>query len=99
MKHGRPHGIPTTCGEGNLCSLLGYHCFLTKRIKEMRAGLGKNGSGKTKALVSLEKKLEKWLEQRSLAQILDWFDCVETTHVQTATCRLPWATTVGLPNQ
>ena len=37
----------------------------------MRAGLGTNGSEKTKALVSLEKKLEKWLEQRSLAQILD----------------------------
>ena len=52
---------------------MGYHCFLTKRIKEMRAGLGMNGSGKTKALVSLEKKQEKWLEQRSLSQILDWF--------------------------
>jgi hypothetical protein len=42
----------------------------------MRAELGKNASGKTKALVNLENKLDKWLEQRSLAQILDWFDCV-----------------------
>ena len=71
---------------------LGYHCFLTKKIKEMRAELGKNGSGKTKALVSLEKKLEKWLEQRSLAQILDWFDCVETTHVRTVMGNYRWST-------
>lgn len=39
----------------------------------MDAGLGKNRSGKSKVLVLLEKKLEKGLEQRSLAQILDWF--------------------------
>lgn len=62
----------------------------------MREGLGKGGSDKTKALVSLEKKLDKWLEQRSLAQILDWFNCIETTEVKTARA---WATTVGLPNQ
>ncbi len=71
---------------------LGYHCFIAKKIKEMRAELGKNGSGKTKALVSLEKKLEKWLEQRSLAQILDWFDCVETTHVRTVMGNYRWST-------
>ena len=71
---------------------LGYHCFLTKKIKEMRERLGKNESGKTKALVSLEKKLEKWLEQRSLAQILDWFDCIETTHVRTAMGNYRWST-------
>jgi len=71
---------------------LGYHCFIAKKIKEMRSELGKNGSGKTKALVSLEKKLEKWLEQRSLAQILDWFDCVETTHVRTVMGNYRWST-------
>ena len=71
---------------------LGYHCFLTKEIKEMRRGLGKSGNGKTKALLSLEKKLDKWLEQRSLAQILDWFDCIETTHVQTAMGSYRWST-------
>lgn len=36
---------------------LGYHCFLTKKIKEMRAELGKNGSEKTKALVQSRKKI------------------------------------------
>ena len=71
---------------------LGYHCFLTKKMKEVQTKLGKNESGKTKALVRLEKKLDKWLEQRSLAQILDWFDCVETTNVQTAMGNYRWST-------
>ena len=71
---------------------LGYHCFLTKKIKEVRARLGKSENGKTKALVRLEKKLDKWLEQRSLAQILDWFDCIETTNVQTAMGNYRWST-------
>jgi len=71
---------------------LGYHCFLTKKIKEVRARLGKNESGKTKALVKLEKKLDNWLGQRSLSQILDWFDCVETTNVQTAMGDYRWST-------
>jgi len=70
---------------------LGYHCFLTKKIKEIRTGLGKTGTGKTKALIELEKKLDKWLEQRSLAQILDWFDCVETTQVKTAMGTYRWS--------
>jgi len=69
-----------------------YHCFLTKRMKEVQAKLGKNESGKTKALVRLEKNLDKWLEQRSLAQILDWFDCVETTNIQTAMGNYRWST-------
>jgi len=71
---------------------LGYHCFLTKKIKEVQARLGKNESGKTKALVTLEKKLDKWLKQRSLAQILDWFDCIETTNVQTVMGNYRWST-------
>ena len=71
---------------------LGYHCFLTKKIKEMRATLGKNKAEKTKARVNLEKKLDKWLAQRSLGQILDWFDCIETTNVQTAMSNTRWST-------
>ncbi len=71
---------------------LGYHCFLTKKIKEVRAKLGKNEDGKTKALVNLEKKLDNWLAQRSLAQILDWFDCIETTQVMTAMGNYRWST-------
>lgn len=71
---------------------LGYHCFLTKKIKELQSTLGKNGGDKTKALVSLENKLDKWIEQRSLAQLLDWFDCIETTDVKTAMGSYRWST-------
>ncbi len=71
---------------------LGYHCFLTKKIKEVRAKLGKNEAGKTKALVDLENKLDKWLAQRSLAQVLDWFDCIETTTVKTTMGNHRWST-------
>jgi len=71
---------------------LGYHCFLTKKIKEIRAKLGKNEAGKSKALIDLENKLDKWLTQRSLAQILDWFDCIETTTVKTSMGNQRWST-------
>ena len=71
---------------------LGYHCFLTKKIKQVQARLGKKEPGKTKSLIKLEKKLENWLAQRSLAQILDWFDCIETTKVQTAMGSYRWST-------
>lgn len=71
---------------------LGYHCFLTKKIKEVQAQLGKNASAKPKAVLTLEKKLEKWLAQRSLAQILDWFDCIETTQIKTAMGEYRWST-------
>lgn len=71
---------------------LGYHCFLTKKIKELQSMLGKNGGDKTKTLVSLEKKLDKWIAQRSLAQLLDWFDCIETTEVKTAMGNYRWST-------
>jgi hypothetical protein len=63
-----------------------------KKIKEVQARLGKNESGKTKSLIKLEKKLGNWLAQRSLAQILDWFDCIETTEVQTAMGSYRWST-------
>jgi uncharacterized protein YggL (DUF469 family) len=39
-----------------------------------------------------EKKLENWLAQRSLARILDWFDCIETTKVQTVMGSYRWST-------
>jgi hypothetical protein len=71
---------------------LGYHCFLTKNIKQVQARLGKKAPGKTKSRLKLEKKLETWLAQRSLAQILDWFDCIETTKVQTVMGRYRWST-------
>lgn len=71
---------------------LGYHCFLTKKIKQIQANLGKKEPGKTKSLIKLEKRLKNWLVQRSLAQILDWFDCIETTKVQTVMGSYRWST-------
>ena len=71
---------------------LGYHCVLTKKIKEVQAKLRKKEPGKAKSLIKLEKKLDNWLSQRSLAQILDWFDCIETTKVQTAMAEYRWST-------
>ena len=71
---------------------LGYHCFLTKKIKQVQDTLGKQEPGKPKSLIKLEKKLENWLAQRSLTQILDWFDCIETTKVQTAMGSYRWST-------
>ncbi len=50
---------------------LGYHCFLTKKIKQVQAKLRKKEPGKAKSLIKLEKKLKNWIAQRSLAQILD----------------------------
>jgi hypothetical protein len=66
--------------------------FLTKKIKEVQARLKKQEPEKTKALIKLEKKLKSWIAQRSLAQILDWFDCIETTKVQTAMGSYRWST-------
>ncbi len=98
-KGGLDGALPRTCYPDNLRGRqfvqfvsLGYHCFLTKKIKEMREGLGKNKSEKSAALVKLENNLDKWLEQRSLTQILDWFDCIETTHLQTAMGNYRWST-------
>jgi hypothetical protein len=71
---------------------LGYHCFLTKKIKDVQTRLREKESGKTKSLIKLEKKLDNWLSQRSLSQILDWFDCIETTKVQTVMGSYRWST-------
>ncbi|MFV0435815.1 MAG: transposase, partial [Desulfopila sp.] len=71
---------------------LGYHCFLTKKIKQVQNMLSEKETGKPKSLLKLEKDLKNWLAQRSLTQILDWFDCIETTQVQTAAGRYRWST-------
>ncbi len=71
---------------------LGYHCFLMKKIKQVQDRLGKKDAGKTKALIQLEQQLKNWISQRSLAQILDWFDCIETTERQTAMGTHRWST-------
>jgi hypothetical protein len=64
----------------------------TKKIKEVKAWLGNDEPGKPNTLHKLEMKLETWLAQRSLAQILDWFDCIETTQIKTAMGDYRWST-------
>ena len=57
---------------------LGYHCFLAKRILDVKKALSeKETEEKTKEELNLEAKLLAWLNQHSLIQILDWFRCVD----------------------
>lgn len=71
---------------------LGYHCYLTKRIGEIKERLGTEKDGKTKTELDLEVSLKKWLEARSLIQVLEWFDCVKTTSVMTPRGMRRWST-------
>lgn len=71
---------------------LGYLCHLQKRLKEVREGLAKDASSMTKEQFSLEAKLARWLDEHSVAQILDWFDCIETTAVRTPAGVVRWST-------
>ena len=43
-------------------------------------------------LCQAQHKRKNWLEQSSLAQIFDWFDCVETTSVKTDAGTHYWTT-------
>ncbi|MDL2058378.1 hypothetical protein MUN46_000160 [Mesosutterella sp. AGMB02718] len=42
--------------------------------------------------LTLERGLKRWLEAHSLVQILEWFDCVETTTVLTPKGAQRWST-------
>ncbi len=66
--------------------------FFDKKIKEIQSRLREKESGKTQSLIKLEKKLENWITQRSLSQILNWFDGIETTKIQTAMGNYRWST-------
>lgn len=71
---------------------LGYLSFLQKKIKEVKESLAKNPNEMTKEQYSKEEKLSRWLKEHSLLQIMDWFDCIETTTVQTANSKIRWST-------
>lgn len=71
---------------------LGYHCFIMKKIKEIHDLLGNDPELKTQAQLKLENKLKKWIENHSFAQIMDWFDCTETTSIVTETVKVRWST-------
>lgn len=72
---------------------LSYRCWLIGKVREIKELLAKR-------LVEKEKKSEKskaekllsWLDNRSLAQILDWFDCIEETTVASKAGEIRWKT-------
>lgn len=72
---------------------LGYHCFLSKKILDVKALLAeKRVDGKTKEEQNLEGKLLDWLNQNSLIQILDWFRCVGYVNVTGIAGSSKWTT-------
>ena len=72
---------------------LSYRYWLIGKVREIKELLAK-------WLVEKEKKSEKskaekllsWLDNRSLAQILDWFDCIEETTVASKAGEIRWKT-------
>lgn len=69
-----------------------YRCFIIKKLKTVEEMLGTDAEHKTEKQLKLEKSLKNWLKQRSLAQIFDWFDCIETTTVRTEAGMRRWTT-------
>jgi len=69
-----------------------YRCFIMKKIRAVKEMLCKDEEQKTKERLKLERGLQNWLKQRSLAQIFDWFDCLEETTVKTEAGARRWTT-------
>jgi hypothetical protein len=69
-----------------------YRCFIARKIKAVKEQLCLPREGLTQKQMDLEKNLKSWLEQRSMAQIFDWFDCIETTSVKTEVGMRRWTT-------
>lgn len=55
---------------------LQLHAFLTLHLDAVREGLDADASGGSSEEAALEAELRAWLENRSLVQVLDWFDGV-----------------------
>lgn len=63
---------------------LGYFDFLYKKLKDLKQSLGlPNGDELHDLEVNIkeEKKVKSWIENKSLHEILDWFDCVEQVNL------------------
>ena len=91
----RESGQATASEEGNSYSsfALSYRCWLIGKVREIKELLAKwlvekkRNPEKSKA-----EKLLSWLDNRSLAQILDWFDCIEETTVASKAGEIRWKT-------
>ena len=74
---------------------LGYYCFFRNQINELKATLGTpSGDPDHDKKGNLDKELglKRWLEQHSIAQILDWYDCYEDTRISTPMATTRWKT-------
>ncbi len=63
---------------------LSYYDFLYNKLTEVQGTLGAPTGDKkhdTEANLSAERSLLKWLNARSLGEILKWFDAVESTRL------------------
>lgn len=59
-----------------------YRSIMCK-IREIEGAPRDKSMKKTKEQEKLDRKLLGWIRARSLTDIFDWFDCVETTTVRT----------------
>ena len=63
---------------------LGYFDFLYKKLKDLKQNLGLPNGDQLHDLegnLKEEKKVKSWIENKSLHEILDWFDCVEQVNL------------------
>ena len=63
-----------------------------RKVRAIEAELGIEKEGMTKEQLNLEKSLKGWLNERSTVDIFDWFDCIETTVVETEAGKFRWST-------
>ena len=93
-------GRRTRCHSGDVLhgrrfaqfAALCYRAKFCKKLKEIKAVLAKPDPAKTQARLKQEKKLLSWLEDRSVQDIFDWFDCIQTTTADTPAGRFRWST-------
>lgn len=69
-----------------------YLCRFRRMVDDVLNGLGEPRDGMTKEQLKLEKSLKGWIDGRSTQDVFDWFDCVETTEVQTEAGKFRWST-------
>jgi hypothetical protein len=76
-----------------------YYEYLSNEIRNMKKSLGvKNGDPKhdTENNLTLEKKLESWLDNTPIYLILQWFDTVEGVKVSSKLLSKRWTTEITL---
>lgn len=71
---------------------MGLRSFLLKRIKGVKEDLAKKDEKCSAQEATLRKKLLNWLDNRSVLQILQWFDCTRETTVKNERGQYRWST-------